>query len=66
MTLLRFATPFLMCLAAPAAWANAEYDASALWLEQGVFCAVPIVDEMPAPGTAAGKIELFEGIPEFQ
>lgn len=66
MTSLRLITGFCLTLTAPAAWASAEYDASSLWLEQGVFCAVPIVDEMPAPGTAAGKIELFEGVPEFQ
>lgn len=55
-----------MAFTAGPALAEAEYNADALWLQQGVFCSVPIVDEMPAPGTAAGKIELFEGIPEFQ
>ncbi|SIS59738.1 protein of unknown function [Roseivivax lentus] len=42
------------------------YDPGKLALEQGVFCNVPTTGEIAAPGTAAGKIELFATIPDFQ
>lgn len=46
--------------------AEVLYDPSRFGLEQGVFCDVPSVGELAAPGTAAGKIELFAEVPEFQ
>ncbi|SFQ46920.1 protein of unknown function [Roseivivax halotolerans] len=60
------ALPVLLCLIASPAFSEVDYDPAQFAVEQGVFCDVPSVGEMEAPGTVAGKIELFETIPEFQ
>lgn len=62
--------PALLCLSlaplpAPLA-AEVAYDPARFAIELGVFCDVPSVGEVEAPGTAAGKIELFDAMPEFQ
>ncbi len=56
----------LLALAGPASAEALTYDPGKLALEQGVFCDVLSVGEIDAPGTAAGKIELFEEVPKFQ
>ncbi|QFS84224.1 hypothetical protein FIU97_15830 [Roseivivax sp. THAF40] len=56
----------LLATCGPAFADALTYDPSKLALEQGVFCDVPSIGEIEAPGTAAGKIELFEDIPDFQ
>jgi hypothetical protein len=35
-------------------------------IEQGIFCSVPTRGSAVAPGTVAGRIELFETVPDFQ
>ncbi|MHA6326879.1 DUF3859 domain-containing protein [Roseivivax sp. CAU 1753] len=60
---MRYALVLMLCPVF--AQAQALYDPSKLALEQGVFCDVDAVGEIDAPGTAAGKIELFETIPDF-
>ncbi|MFD1341962.1 DUF3859 domain-containing protein [Litorisediminicola beolgyonensis] len=54
------------CLATPLLAGSVTYDPSRFILEQGVFCEVPTTGSLPAPGTAAGQIELFDEVPEFQ
>lgn len=46
--------------------AVADYDPYRFLLTQGVFCEVPTTGEIAAPGTVAGRIELFEEVPDFQ
>ncbi|ETX31023.1 DUF3859 domain-containing protein [Roseivivax isoporae] len=45
---------------------GARYDPDLFELVRGVFCEVPSTGSVPAPGTVAGKIELFDAVPDFQ
>lgn len=44
----------------------AQYDASRLTITFGAFCQRPSVGEVPAPDTAAKKIDLIDGTPEIR
>lgn len=46
--------------------ATTRFDSALISLTQGVFCEVPSVGSIPAPGTVAGKIDLYDAIPDFQ
>lgn len=60
----------LLCLTVPVS-AMAESAAKNMSpliasLTQGVYCEVPSVGSMQAPGTIAGRIDLYDTTPEFQ
>ncbi|WP_422827148.1 DUF3859 domain-containing protein [Thalassococcus sp. BH17M4-6] len=51
------------------AWAvsaTPQFDARLITLTQGIFCEVESSDSVAAPGTVAGKIDLYDYVPEFQ
>lgn len=58
----------LLALTSPAfaESATARFDSGLLSLTQGVFCEVDSIGAIDAPGTVAGKIELYDSVPEFQ
>ncbi len=45
---------------------TARYSDKLLSLTQGVFCEVESSESVEAPGTVAGRIELYDEVPEFQ
>lgn len=49
-------------------WAAAQVTSQIpqITVTQGIFCEIDSVATMEAPGTAAGKIDLYDRTPEFQ
>lgn len=57
---------FFMGLISTPAAADINFEDSILSGTIGAFCSRVTVDSVDAPGTAVGRIDLFEGIPEIE
>ena len=68
--MIRALIPLVLIAALPAVaqedTAPLRFDEERFRAVQGVFCEVPSEGELEAPGTVAGRIELFSVVPEFQ
>ena len=62
-TLAALALP--VCAIAMTTDAASEYDETLLRIEYGAFCARETVGSTDAPGTAEGRIDLFDGMPSI-